>query len=153
MKSLQIRGFLQAGSAATASESYTRMIIVYDKQANASAPTYANIMTAQDITGATESTFISMVNLDNRDRFVIIRDRNWMMGRVTTTATQTYSTANPVDINEYIKLNHETVFNAGSAGTVGDITTGSLYMFLINSTGGSAGVTMTWETRLRFIDP
>lgn len=153
MSSLQIRGaiFLQD---TTSGPTTVRMLIVYDRQANGAAPTYGDIIKSQNISGTTESAWNSFVNLDNRDRFEIIRDEFYEIGLVDTTATQAIATG-PVrcHLNEYIKLgNREVVYNAGSAGTVGDIQSGSLYVFFISNQSNASGATAAVSFRTRFID-
>lgn len=154
MRSIAIRGQIQPTDT-TIAATMCRMIIVYDRQTNGAAPTYANIMQSQDITGTTASTAFSMVNLDNRDRFVIVRDKFYGFGAIDSTATQALSSASPgiYPINEYVKCKFETIFNTGSAGTVGDISSGSLYLFWVASNASAAGVQATVSTRLRFDDP
>lgn len=153
LKSLQIHGYFQATAVATANVK-ARMLIVFDKQSNGAAPTYANIITSQDITGATSSTVTDMINLDNRDRFEIIRDENIVIAPYNTTATQSVAgTPTIVPIDRYIKLgNRETVYNAGTAGTVGDIQSGALYVFFIASQPNATGVLFVGSFRTRFID-
>lgn len=154
LKSLQIRGVVAFTDNTTANPSFLRMVIVYDKQANAAAPTFANIMTSQDIAGTTETNAFSMVNLNNRDRFEVIRDKVIEMGVIDTTATQTFAVPPAsATINEYIKLgNRETIYNAGTAGTVADIVSGSLFIFFICPQANATGVTAQCCFRTRFLD-
>jgi len=153
LKSLQIRGYFLATDFSTA-QTFARMIVVYDKQSNGSAPTFANIIQSQNIAGTTSSLATDMVNLDNRDRFEIIRDKQVALAALQNTATQAFSGAPTIlYVEDYIKLgNRETVYNAGTAGTVGDITSGALYVFFIASQANAAGVTYTGTFRLRFTD-
>jgi len=151
MRSLQIRGIIYPTDDDVGSI-ICRYVIVYDKQSNGVAPTWANVISSQDIAGTVVSTVYSMVNLDNRDRFVIIRDKTLVMGKSVSTATQAYSTATSIIVKDYIKLKLPTIFNAGTAGTIGDITSGALYIFAIANQAAASGVTMTFTTRLRFDD-
>lgn len=152
LKSLQIRGFI-FGDASTG-VTRVRMVIVFDKQANGAAPTWANIMQSQNIAGTTASDVNAMVNLDNRDRFEIIRDLTYTLGPWSDTATQSYAAGTQiVNIDEFMKLgNRETVYNAGTAGTIGDIQSGSLYMFLISNQPAATGAAANLAFRTRFID-
>ena len=56
-------------------------------------------------------------------------------------------------IKWYRRLNHPVTFNAGDAGTVADITTGSLYFLVVGSeaAGATAG-TVSGRVRVRFDD-
>ena len=153
-KSLQIHGFLIIANQANAVEQKVRMLVVYDKQSNGVAPTYANVIQSQNIAGTTSSTINDMVNLDNRDRFEIIRDRLFYLGGQNTTATQTWTSGpNLVTVDEYIPLgNRETLFNAGAAGTIGDIASGAIYVMLISSQPNATGCNFYSAFRVRFVD-
>lgn len=153
LKSLQIQGyFVNADNSAVSTKA--RMIIVFDKQSNGAAPTYADIVTSQNIAGTTSSTYNDMINLNNRDRFEIIRDTKVTIGALDSTATQAFAQSpGMVLVDQYIKLgNRETVYNAGTAGTVGDIQSGSLYVFFIASQNNAAGVNFVGSFRTRFVD-
>lgn len=150
MKSLQLRLIVAASTPLASVDSLCRIIIVYDKQTNGAAPTVANILQSQNITGVNSSSATDMVNLDNRDRFTILRDIVFALAGQSTTATQAIAGGPTVkEINEYIRLNLDTVFNAGTAGTIGDIQSGSLYMLTIGTVAGFAAV---GSTRVRFSD-
>lgn len=153
LKSLQIHGSI-ASTDGTTLDAKFRMAIVYDKQANGAAPTYSDIFTSQDISGVTNSTTSAMVNLNNRDRFEIIRDTFLVLGGKDTTATQSYSgTPTIVPIDMFIALNNRvTIYNAGTAGTVGDITSGSLYVFFIATQANTTGGNFIGSFRTRFSD-
>ena len=50
-------------------------------------------------------------------------------------------------------LNLETMFNAGSAGTIADITSGSVYMFIAQSGGiTTTAPTLSYRSRIRYTD-
>lgn len=151
MKSLQIRGVLTPTDLTTNAQ-MVRMIVVYDKQSNGAAPTFANVITSQNIAGATQSLVGDMVNLDNRDRFEIIRDKiySFNFGDAAGYAPSPGS----YECTDYIRLaDRPVVFNAGTAGTVGDIQSGALYVFWISSQAAATGSTLqSLSYRLRFID-
>lgn len=154
LKSLQIHGKINVADNNVAAGVTVRLLIVFDKQSNGAAPTYSDIIKSQSITPATSSTVFDMVNLDNRDRFEIIRDLYYTLGGIDTTATQTWA-ASPLltNVNLYIKLgNRETVYNAGTAGSVGDIQSGALYFFLIADQANAAGASANLSCRTRFVD-
>lgn len=125
MKSLQVRGYIHAATDGTATEGLFRMIIVYDKQSNGAAPAYTDVIRSQNVSGVNSSSAADMINLDNRDRFIILRDRAFAMSQQSTVATQAVAGSNTdLFVDEYLRINMETIYNAGTAGTVGDITTG-----------------------------
>jgi len=151
LRSLQIRGVLYPADLTTNAQ-LTRMIVVYDKQANGAAPTYANVIQSQNIAGTTSSTATDMVNLDNRDRFEIIRDKTFSFS-FTDAASGFSSSPGNYEINEFIRLqDRPTIFNAGTAGTVGDIQSGSLYIFWISTQANATGSTFQGSYRTRFLD-
>jgi len=154
LKSLQIRGFFYNTATASGAR-LVRMIIVYDKQPNGAAPTYANIVSSQNIAGTTSSLSCDMVNLDNRNRFEIIRDKCWDFAPISNVTDQALAgSPQTYCVNEFIPLkNRQTIYNAGTAGTIGDIQSGSLYVFFIANTANGTGSTFLGSFRTRFIDP
>lgn len=155
LKSLYIRGIVtceladQDGPTVGASPAQlARMIIFEDKQPNGAAPAVLDLLTS--------ATSQAQLNLNNRDRFKIIRDEQFALEAYaySTTATQAVaSLSNAFDIKMYIKLNIEMIFNAGTAGTIADITSGALYMFWIgNRVAGTDDATAALSCRTRFID-
>lgn len=114
-----------------------RILIVYDKQANAAAPAITDILLTDN--------YSSQNNLSNRDRFVTVFDH--ITDSISNSGNFTCSG------KLYKALNLETMFNAGSAGTIGDITTGSLYMFVAQQgLIGVANPTQMTRIRVRFED-
>lgn len=115
-----------------------RVIIFYDKQANATAAAVTDLLVTDN--------FVSPNNLNNRDRFVVITDQ--VMDPIST--GDQFS----VSMECFKKINLETVFNSGSAGTVGDITSGAIYiMFAQSGAVTTAAPGVTYYARLRFDDP
>jgi len=114
-----------------------RIMVVYDKQANATAPAITDILLSDG--------FTSQNNLSNRDRFVTISDF----------ITEPLAAGGPTSIAGviYKKLNLETQYNSNSAGTIGDISSGSIYMF-IAQTGGITTTTCDFaaNVRIRYSD-
>ena len=92
------------------------------------------------------NSYIASYNLDNRNRFIILYDAMKYInasGEPNTAAM----------VHTKINLNLQTNFNAGVAGTIADIATGSLYLLTLGSAG--AGVTagaLTGRARVRFTD-
>lgn len=114
-----------------------RIMLVYDKQANAAAPVATDILLS--------TNFTSQNNLSNRDRFVVLCDH----------------ISEPISVNGnwtgtgevYKRFSLETMFNAGTAGTIGDITSGSVYLvYGTTSTFGVAAPSIDWDSRVRYVD-
>lgn len=126
---IRYTGFLTAGSA-----NKVRLLVVYDKQTNGVAPAITDILLAD--------AFNSPNNLNNRDRFLTIIDEiteNAGTGDSCIAGTITR------------KIGLETIFNAGTAGTVADITSGSIHVFICG-TGSTGAVDFDMRIRLRFED-
>lgn len=114
-----------------------RQVVVYDKQTNGVAPTALSVFAVDD--------FTSQMNLDNRDRFIILMD----------TITEGLSLGNMYNVQtvQNRKFNCETIYNAGVLNTVADINTGAIYYFASQS-NAIFGVNIQQNTRfrMRFVD-
>lgn len=115
-----------------------RYLIVYDKQANATAPAITDILDTDN--------FLARMNLSNRDRFVVLVDK--------ITPPVSVQGNHAVASKIYRKnLNLEVCFNAGNAGTVADITSGSVYFFAAQSgQAATANLVVAGRTRIRYKD-
>lgn len=139
MRSIMMRAYFNA--AATTTSGFVRVMLVYDRQANGTAPTAADIL-AQ---GGTP--FITSINnLDNRERFLVIHDKTRYLS-----AGSAVSDTNAIYYKKYKRLALETTYNSGSSGTVGDINTGAMYLVVFTSCG-IANVNARITTRIRFSD-
>jgi len=136
IKSLYVRltfGLLPASTGG----SPLRVVIVYDKQSNAAAPAVTDIMAAD--------SFQSPNNISNRDRFITLCDR----------VTDPIGAAGEfqVALNFYKKLNLGVQFNAGTAGTIADITSGAIYILFAQAAGITTTAPIcTWYSRIRYND-
>lgn len=136
MKSCLIRGTFSMAATSTGG-SPIRLVLVYDKQANGAQPATTDVFLADN--------FSSQNNLNNRDRFVILSD--FISDPIA--AAGNYS----VGFKMYKKLNLETMFNGTNGGTIADITSGSLYLFMCqNGSIGTAAPSLNIRTRVRFVD-
>ena len=117
MKTLQFRAAMGGGTTgATPFQGFVRLLWIYDKQSNATAPTVAQIL--EQTSGS------SMMNMDNRDRFTVLADKQFALDQ-----SGGHQSA---QCKMFKRLNHATIFNNGTAGTVADITSGSIYLLVIN---------------------
>jgi len=157
MKSLHIRGNIVP--AATGISTAGRLLIVYDRQPAGALPVVADVLQARDQAGAATTTNASEINLDNRDRFTIVRDLNvYFPAQTYTAGVLTNGPAFPgqdqeLDVNIFIKLKGlSTHFKSSTAPTaIGDIATGALYVMFV-----SGGTDSSWNFnggfRLRYND-
>jgi hypothetical protein len=172
LKSIMLKGSVTVeptgnGNVIPLASMSCRVSVVYDAQSNGTLPSYADIYQSVDSVGTTTNTTFSGVNLNNRDRFKILKD--WTMelrpkalqslvaGVPTTgnfvTDPGFHSTKN---LKWYKKLNQEMIFG-DVADTIGSIQTGSLLLVIQSDGGGtvanSADPYLDMQCRIRFADP
>lgn len=121
-----------------------RCMLVYDKSPNGVAPVFSDILQNASATGVTSTYFTSSVNMNNKDRFVIIRDKSYNL-----------SSQNPlINVKWYCKGMWETIFKGTSNPiTIANIRTGAFYFLVF--TDGVALLTPTIESfgcRMRYYD-
>jgi len=154
LRSLSIKGFVNFG--ATTVQDLARIIVVYDAQPNAALPVLADIL--QNSNAGLATTNLSFHNLNNRDRFIFLKDYKVMLPAVTVAAGVLTNEAIPDPIYHTFNIDWEiplrrmeTTFNAVNGGTIADVTTGSL--LLVTLDGNNAGtVSFAFSSRVRYID-
>jgi len=143
MKSCFFRAFLYPVDDTTQND-ILRCIIVYDNQTNGAAPIITDIFK--------QSSPLSQLNLNNRDRFKILYDKEFPIGKVDTTTDAAFSNGKNVYVfKKYLKLNHEVIFG-GTAATVASIQTGSIYLMFVTANTAAASANVLWTNRIRFVD-
>lgn len=154
-KSLYIKGYIQTEASQTndlidVPAQHGRMIVFVDFQPNGAAPATTDLLKTADS--------VSQLNLNNRDRFKILVDKEFVFdpyGFNTATNVSYLSCVNQIRyFKKYKRLNIETIFNGTNGGTVADITTGAIYVFFISNTALSAGLNVfaTFTSRIRYSD-
>lgn len=127
VKSIQLGGTVST----TTEDTVVRAMLVYDKQANGDAPSILDILTAKE-PGAFK-------NLDNRKRFIILMDR------VIPLSLNEGASVRKVEY--YKRHNLPVIYNQGTAGTISDISTGSIYLILFATVSCLSSV----KARIRFL--
>lgn len=171
MKSLQLTGWINfLAGGASANQELIRYIIFYDKQPNGVAATWNQIVQAYDNAGTATNLVTDGINLDNRDRFVILRDRKVMYtsysdgsGQPGILSTQLGVSVGSIGtkgvgsdggmfVSEFIKLpNYEAQFNGtANPATVAQISTGNLGIVFAGNVGNQ--YSLIASARLRFTD-
>lgn len=136
IKSLLIRWSVHL-SATTTGGAPIRILVVYDRQANAAAPAITDILLTDN--------FNANNNLSNRDRFITIFDQY----SEPISVQNNYATNGVL----YKSLNLEETFNSGNAGNIGDISTGSIYIFVAAAESiGVANLAFEGRSRVRYTD-
>jgi len=140
MKSLHIRGTIQREDPATTSTQTLRLAVFYDRQPNGAA-TVAAWTTIFDT--ATVNTFR---NMENAGRFFCLMDE-----MIDLTAINGGNA--DISFEKYLKFNLPVYYNAGNAGNVADISTGSLiFAYLGNQAAGVDDINMDFKMRIRYTD-
>jgi hypothetical protein len=117
-----------------------RFMIVYDKQTNGATFNPAAIL---DNSTAIPNVW-KQYNLDNRDRFVILRDETSQINITTGEGSfPTFHLRGKIDL--------PTIFNATGGGTITSITTGSLYLILFEAYDPYPLVT-SFTCRVEYLD-
>nr|WAE42151.1 MAG: capsid protein [Cressdnaviricota sp.] len=150
MKSLQFTGAINTtGDQAE----WLRVLIFYDKQTNGAAPIYSDVINSLTQAGASSSLANDYFNLQNRDRFQILRDHKYYMNSTTNGNGLSVETPTMKElmIEDFIPLkNLETCYVTAPNGAIGDVKTGGLFVIFQGSVGALA--TLNWSARLRFED-
>lgn len=136
IKSILLRYSFNLGATSTGG-SPLRILVVYDRQSNAAAPAITDILLSD--------AFTSQNNLSNRERFITIFDH------ITTpiSVQGEYAVADVL----YKSVNFEQMFNTGNAGTIGDISSGAIYVFYAQAGNiGVANCAMASKVRVRYTD-
>lgn len=139
LQSLEVK-FRNAVVATTGLDQTHRIMIVLDRQCNGAALTLAEVINPTNTEG--------LRNLASRRRFKILQDIRFDLNAATESGS---SYSNKV----YMRFKRPIMveYNAGNAGTVADISSGSIYMIHLGSNvaGNTAG-TSAVVTRLRYTD-
>lgn len=155
MKNLHLRGWVFNNTTVTATD-VGRIVIVYDAQPNGALPVVSDIF--QNANSAAATNNLANINLNNRQRFTILRDMEVYLPSVTNTAGVLTNRGNEdyikqsFLIDEFIKLRGmETVYNSVDGGTIADITSGSLLLVTF-ANNASEDWAFQFGTRLRYYD-
>jgi len=113
-----------------------RVLVVYDKQANAATPLITDILEFDHMN--------SPNNLSNRDRFVTVFDQ--IIPPVSVAG----------DFAQYVtlfkKLQLEQVFNSGVDNLIASISTGAMWIAFANVGTTNAVIQMKFTSRVRYTD-
>lgn len=143
MKSVNIIGVVQPNDTSV-STTLCRALLIYDKQPNGALPAITDILNT--------SNSKDQINLNNRDRFVILRDWFQALAPQQDTATQAYAGSPTTNnLHMFVKLNHETIYNS-TAGTIAAVTSGSLLLVTVGDSTNTNTYSLSASTRIRFID-
>lgn len=158
MQSIQVTGEVNQTTTATTYNDYARILVIYDRQTNGALPSYATIMASYDQSGTASTNYLSGVNPDERERFVVLMDQRLVLPACPGGTGVTGATDGPAvtfNISRFIKMrNLTTHFKADSSpAVIGDIATGSVYLIGIGrATSGDEGWQANLNVRVRYKD-
>lgn len=121
-----------------------RIVLIYDTQPNSgTTPTGTDIFTT--------NTPFGFMNLNNRDRFKVLKDWQYAIGAWLISGTGLLAAGSPENKMKtfYKKINYDEIFS-GVGNTQGDIATGAMYLCHVCDV--NLGGFIDWGTRVRFID-
>lgn len=161
MRSIHITGNLIFSGNGSGVPEYLRVMLIYDRQPNGAAPVISDVLTDYDSQGATTTNSFSKMNMNNVERFAILRDQRIQIAENNTgsaiagapASILNYSTQG--NINMFVKLaGLETHFKASSnPAVIGDVATGALWLVTFGSIAvANAGIDIQYQSRLRYID-
>lgn len=142
MKSVAVRLTINQQQTG-ASGGLTRTMLVWDNAANGAAPVAADILAVDSAA--------SYPNVNNAQRFTILRDHLCEIGPLSLVATQTYSRSpGSQHVDLYVPLDHITQF-MGTGATIASIQNGALFLLTV-SDGTVALNNSVIRARVRFSD-
>ncbi len=145
IKSVNWRGQLSLAAGSTIGSSQSvRLMVVLDKQANGAAPTVAGVLES--------ANYQSFNNLANKGRFRTLMDRTYAMNVQAAGGNGTANdSANYLATVEFFKSVNIPLEFTGADGTIDEITSNNLFVFMITGTAGSL-ISLDSKIRLRFTD-
>ena len=123
-----------------------RITVVYDSQTCGAAPTYQDVWAK---IGSPSTKFaLAHRNLANIDRFDVLYDQVHYI--------RTSNNGSPVaKVNKCLDLHLDTRFNEGNAGTVADISSGSIYLIAYTGSDNTMATDMnaniTFFSRIQYL--
>lgn len=131
VKSLQCDGSIVRGSV----DANVRLLWCIDLQPTSGAPTYASLFNT--IAG---DTTVGLRNLDNRGRYVILKDKTYHLT----------SNSPNLQIHYYRKLDLKTIY-AGTTAAYSDVHKNGLFFVAVANVAAN-GPILNCKNRIRFID-
>lgn len=127
--------------AATPCLGIVRVAVVYDRQPNGAAPAIGDLFQDLRTAGATTTDLMSGVNIGNKNRFTILRDQSFIFDTTHLTTA----------LDWFIPCRLQTEYRA-SAGTIGDISTGAVFLVMAAQNTTSFVNMPTCRARIRYED-
>jgi len=163
MKSIRLCGKINTAAVtrATLSPDHARIMIIYDRQTNGANPAITDFLQDTDQAGTNTTDSFSGINMNNRERFVTIMDKRFILPQATATAgvlTNVFpnDVMIPVRVDEFRKLRGLTThYKADSnPAVIGDVSTGGLFIISLSEEQASGTELFNFEfnVRLKYVD-
>lgn len=148
--SLQLKGYISPvsnGAYDVKGGQSVRMLVFVDRQPNGLACAASDLLQAPSPANTT-----SMINLNNRNRFLVLTDKLYKIGPLSLGTSQGGYTGY-IRIDYYKRVNIPVTFN-GTGGTIGSIASNAIYCLFIgdNASSTSTNLQYTGAMRVRFTD-
>lgn len=121
-----------------------RTMVVYDKQPNGATFVLGDLLSAfsgLDNTTARNIDVNSPNNLNNRDRFIVLSDKRYILSSASSTSRL---------IKKYKRLNTAVSYKSGATvGDITDITSGALFFLCWVDASMYGGADPTWQVKMR----
>lgn len=117
-----------------------RVILLLDTQANGAQPTINQILSS---TTDNEIAILSPRNLNNRKRFIILR--NWMFALNDGVKRVQF-------VKYYRKFGFHTQYDSNTGGGIASIISNSLHLVAFSNQTGASSPDITYEGTIRYID-
>lgn len=143
-KSIQVHGIVQPEDDTT-DPCYSRVLIVLDRQPNGTLATISEIFASP--------TSTSFMNLNYRDRFVILAEWSGVIGKVSTAAQSAIAGSPTVQhVKLYKDLNDLRITYSGNSSAIADASTNALLLVTIGNIAADAAAKLVAGVRMRFVD-
>jgi len=162
LHSMRFRGcILRTNSSGSTTGEFLRVLIVYDRQPNGAFPTYADIIQTIDSTGDGSAGPFDFPNLNNQERFLILREHCMQVPCSATAESSQSRAVNETIIDQhqqfmfddYIKLDNLPSNYKDTGATISSVATGAIYVVTCGTEAvASAGCSLNYVTRLKYSD-
>nr|WAE42203.1 MAG: capsid protein [Cressdnaviricota sp.] len=152
LKSIQFKGSLDVDGLSTTVTGYGRYMIIYDRQPNGITPPLTSLLQTYTTANVSSVDSTSMVNMDYRDRFTILKDKTVLFPSSTLVG---YPTFNPADAicDFFLPIPQLVTHFQANGGTIADIATGALYLVTFSDiTPATNPLALNGTFRLRYTD-
>lgn len=159
-RTIHIKGFFQ--QIATSIQGLVRMVVVLDRAPSGAMalPAVTAILQERDQAGMATNGITAALNMDQRNRFKILRDKWFVMPAATLAAGVVTNPSNfdqeiCMHFNEYIRLSEygEMQF-VGTANpiTIANINTNAVYVIFTTQAGLNNQWQVVWSSRFKYTE-